>query len=126
MDTARLILGLGAAAGLLGVAMGAFGAHALRATLGPQALAVYQTAVQYHLVHALGAVLAALAAALAPESPWPRLAGALMLLGVVLFSGGLYAFALGGQRAFAALAPFGGAAFLLGWLALAATALRGW
>jgi len=108
----------------LGVALGAFGAHALKARLGAEALAVWNTGVQYHLWHALAMVLVGLAAGVIPEGPWLRTAGVLLLAGVVLFSGSLYALALGGPRWLGAVTPFGGAAFILGWAAFAVAAVR--
>jgi len=81
--------------------------------------------VQYHLWHALGLALVGLSAALIPDGPWLRAAGWLLLAGVALFSGTLYAMALGAPRWLGAVTPLGGAAFLLGWLAFAVAALRG-
>jgi uncharacterized membrane protein YgdD (TMEM256/DUF423 family) len=78
-------------------------------------LAVWQTAVQYHAWHALGL----LAIGLSPDTGWTRSAGLLLILGIVLFSGSLYALALGAPRVVGAVTPFGGAAFIFGWLAFA-------
>jgi len=104
--------------------LGAFGAHALKARLGAGPLAVWNTGVQYHLWHALGMVLVGLSAALVPDGPWLRASGLLLFAGIVLFSGSLYALALGAPKGLGALTPLGGLAFLLGWLALAAAAVR--
>jgi uncharacterized membrane protein YgdD (TMEM256/DUF423 family) len=123
--TARLFLVLAALAGALAVMLGAFGAHALRAKLGPDLLAIWNTAVQYHLWHALALLAIGLAAVHLPESGPLRWAGWLMLLGIALFSGSLYALALSGVRALGAVTPFGGVAFILGWLALAWAVVRG-
>lgn len=79
-------------------------------------LAVWQTAVQYHAWHALGL----LAVGLCAPSGWSKAAGYLLVLGIVLFSGSLYALALGAPRALGAATPFGGMAFIFGWLAFAA------
>lgn len=122
--TARLFLVLAALAGALAVMLGAFGAHALRAKLGPDLLAIWNTAVQYHFWHALALLAIGLAAVHLPESGALRWAGWLMLLGIVLFSGGLYSLALSGVRGLGAVTPFGGVAFILGWLALAWAVLR--
>lgn len=120
----RLFLALGAALGFLGVALGAFGAHALRARLAPDLLEVFETGVRYHLYHALALLAVAWAA-----SRWPGSAAAwsgwLFLAGIVLFSGSLYALGLTGQRWLGAITPFGGLAFLGGWLLLAWAAWRG-
>jgi len=88
-------------------------------------LAVWNTAVQYHLWHALGVILVGLSAANIAQSAWLRASGGLLLAGIVLFSGSLYALALGAPRWTGAVTPIGGVAFLLGWLAFALAALRG-
>jgi len=80
--------------------------------------------VQYHLWHALGMVLVGLSAAIVPDGPWLRAAGLLLLAGIVLFSGSLYALSLGAPRGVGMVTPFGGLAFLLGWLALGVALLR--
>lgn len=123
--TAKLFLALGAVAGALAVAFGAFGAHALRARLAPEMLGIYQTAVQYHFWHALGVIAIGLAAAHLPDSMALRWSGALMLAGILLFSGSLYALALTGVRALGAITPIGGAAFIAAWIAFAWAAWKG-
>ena len=124
LPAAKLFVSLGALAAALGVALGAFGAHALKARLSADMLAVWQTAVQYHLWHALGLVGIGVLAQHLPESGVLRLAGWLMLAGIVLFSGSLYVLALSGVRWLGAVTPFGGACFIAGWLALAYAVLR--
>lgn len=121
---ARLFVSLGALAAALGVVLGAFGAHALRARLSADLLAVWQTAVQYHLWHALGLMAIGLLAQQLPAAGAVRLAGWLILAGIVLFSGSLYALALSGTRWFGAITPFGGACFIVGWLVVAYAVLR--
>jgi uncharacterized membrane protein YgdD (TMEM256/DUF423 family) len=123
LPAAKLFVTLGALAAALGVALGAFGAHALKARLSADMLAVWQTAVQYHLWHALGLVAIGLLAQHLPASVPVRVAGWLMLVGIVLFSGSLYALALSGTRWLGAITPFGGACFILGWLVLAVALL---
>ena len=114
----RLLYIGAAAAGFLGVAFGAFGAHALRAKLSPEMLAIFETGVRYHMYHAFAAVAAAWAVA-----RWQRrmfgLAGVLFLAGIVVFSGSLYLLALTGERWLGAITPIGGVAFLAGWTCLA-------
>jgi uncharacterized membrane protein YgdD (TMEM256/DUF423 family) len=122
--TAKLFLVLGAAAALAGVLLGAFGAHALKARLGADALALWRTAVEYHFYHALGLLAVGLVAAHLPGSVLLRWSGALMLAGIVLFSGSLYLLALGFARALGAVTPVGGVAFIAGWLLLAVAVLR--
>jgi uncharacterized membrane protein YgdD (TMEM256/DUF423 family) len=107
-----------------GVALGAFGAHGLRGRLDEYSLGVYQTAVLYHFIHALGllAVPLLVRAGLVRErgASW---ACRLLLAGIVLFSGSLYALAVTGATALGAVTPFGGVAFIAGWIALAWAAL---
>jgi uncharacterized membrane protein YgdD (TMEM256/DUF423 family) len=121
--TAGRLLRLGAVLAGLGVAIGAFGAHGLTSLVTPERLAVFETGVRYHLVHALAIVAAAGAAHVAPASAGPRWAGALFAAGVLLFSGSLYALVLTGVTTWGAVTPIGGVAFLAGWVALAATRL---
>lgn len=119
MLSAKIFLTLAAALLALAVALGAFGAHALRARLTPELLAVYQTAVQYHFYHALGLALIGLLALHWPESGWLRAAGWSMVGGLILFSGSLYFLSLTGVRALGAITPIGGLAFIAAWLLLA-------
>lgn len=108
---------VGAGLGGLGVALGAFGAHALKERLSPAQAEWFATGVQYHFVHAL-ALLAAVAldragfASALRAAPW-------FAVGVVLFSGSLYAMALGGPTKLGMVTPLGGVAFLAGWALLA-------
>jgi uncharacterized membrane protein YgdD (TMEM256/DUF423 family) len=87
-------------------------------------LAVYHTAVQYHLCHALALLGVALACLQFPESAWLRAAGWLFVGGILLFCGSLYALALGAPRQTGWVTPIGGFCFILAWLAVAAAALR--
>lgn len=98
----------------LGVAAGAFGAHMLKGLLEPPMLLVYDTATRYQMYHAIGMVLAALAARLC-DDPRIAVAGWLFALGILLFCGSLYAVALFGIRWVGAVTPLGGLAFLVGW-----------
>ncbi|UCH53194.1 MAG: DUF423 domain-containing protein [Pseudomonadota bacterium] len=115
----KLFLIIGALASALAVALGAFGAHALKARLAPDLLAIYHTGVQYHFFHALGLLLIGLAATQWPGSTWLRASGWTMLAGIVLFSGSLYVLALTGQRWLGAVTPLGGVAFIGAWILLA-------
>jgi uncharacterized membrane protein YgdD (TMEM256/DUF423 family) len=121
----RTFVVLGALNGLLGVALGAFGAHGLRGRLGPDLLQVWQTAVLYHLVHAIGLLLVGLAFLALPGSTLLRWSGWLMAAGILLFAGSLYGLTLTGVRGLGLVTPFGGAAFLAGWAFLALAAWRG-
>jgi uncharacterized membrane protein YgdD (TMEM256/DUF423 family) len=109
---------MGAIAAFLSVAIGAFGAHMLEKRISAHYLDIYHTGVQYHMIHALGILLiAALADKLASRklALW---AARLLLIGIVLFSGSLYALALSGIDMLGAITPLGGLAFLAGWICL--------
>lgn len=120
----RVFTCLGALSAFIGVAAGAFGAHALRVRLDPDLLAVFETGARYQMYHALGLLAAAWAVTRWPGQ-WAVLAGWLFLAGTVLFSGSLYALALSGIRWLGAVTPLGGVAFLAGWLCLALAARQG-
>jgi uncharacterized membrane protein YgdD (TMEM256/DUF423 family) len=111
----------GALSGLVSVAAGAFGAHALRVRLPPDLLAVFETAARYQMYHALALLAVAWAAGRWPGAlvTW---AGWLFIAGTLLFSGSLYALALTGARWLGAVTPLGGVCFLAGWLCLALVA----
>jgi uncharacterized membrane protein YgdD (TMEM256/DUF423 family) len=111
----RTLGAIGALSGLVAVAAGAFGAHALRSRLSPDLLAVFETAARYQMYHAI----AILAAAALRGGPASQMAGWLFVAGTVLFSGSLYALAFTGIRGLGAVTPLGGLALLFGWAALA-------
>jgi len=120
----RAFFCIGGVLGALGVAAGAFGAHGLKAQLSPEMFAVFETGVRYHLIHAL-ALLAVAWAATRWSSPAVHSAGWLFVVGVLLFSGSLYALSLTGIRGLGAITPIGGVALIVGWLLLAWGAWRG-
>lgn len=120
---ARTFWWLGCIFGLAGVAAGAFGAHALRARIPADLLAVFETGARYQMYHALALLAVALLAARAPGGA-VRAAGWLFTAGVVVFSGSLYALALSGVRVLGAITPIGGVCFLAGWIALAIAGAR--
>jgi uncharacterized membrane protein YgdD (TMEM256/DUF423 family) len=115
----RKFILIAAVLGALGVALGAFGAHGLRAhfTASPDLEPTFGTAVQYHLIHAAALLGAAWAAAQYPGR-WTRYAGWLFLVGILLFSGALYVLSIFNVRFMGAVAPVGGAALIAGWLCL--------
>jgi uncharacterized membrane protein YgdD (TMEM256/DUF423 family) len=119
----RLFLVLGAGSAFIAVAAGAFGAHALKARLTPEMLAVFEVGARYQMYHAFALIACAWAV-----TKWPgtltAAAGWLFVCGTVLFSGTLYALALTGVRWLGAITPLGGLAFLAGWLCLAVAALK--
>jgi hypothetical protein len=119
----RLFIIIGAVSGGIGVAAGAFGAHALRARLEPRLLEVFETGARYQMYHAIAMLAAAwivtrFPGALANASGW------LFLAGTLLFSGSLYAMAFTGIRALGAITPLGGVCFIAGWGCLALAAMR--
>ncbi len=115
----KLFFGIGGILGALAVALGAFGAHGLKARLDAGRLAIFETAARYQLMHALALLAAGLAAAQWPASPWPVWAGWLFIAGILLFSGSLYLLVFTDKRAFGAITPLGGLAMIAGWLCLA-------
>jgi uncharacterized membrane protein YgdD (TMEM256/DUF423 family) len=120
----RAFYGLGAVFAFLGVALGAFGAHALRATLSSADLATFETGVRYQMYHAIGLFVVAWATSRWPGAP-VHAAGWLFVAGIVVFSGSLYTLVLTGQRWMGAVTPLGGVCFLAGWALLAWSAFRG-
>ena len=120
----KLLLASGGVAALLAAALGAFGAHALKSRLSPEMLAVWHTGIEYHVFHALGLLAIGLVAIQLPGSALLRWSGRLMLAGIVLFSGSLYALALTDERWVGAFTPIGGLAFLSAWVLFVAAVLR--
>ena len=102
----------------LATVLGAFGAHALKAQLSPDRLQVYETAVRYHFFHALGLLGIGLTLRFV-DTGAVRWAALLVLVGVVLFSGSLYALTFGAPRALGIVTPFGGLALIAGWISYA-------
>jgi len=114
----RVFFGLGALSAGLAVALGAFAAHGLRGRLSPEGLVTFETGARYHMYHALALLAVAWASARWPGGTTSA-AGWLFVAGTVLFSGSLYLLAVTGVRALGAITPFGGLAFIAGWIALA-------
>lgn len=120
----RSLFAAGALSAAVGVAAGAFAAHGLKARLTPDMLAAFETGARYQLFHALGLLAAAWAAQRwgTDTAVW---GGWLLLAGTVLFSGSLYLLAVTGVRWLGIVTPFGGVAFIVGWVLLALAAWRG-
>src|SRR3990170_12732 len=116
---------LGALAGVVGVALGALGAPGLGGRPSPGGVGGFETAVRYHLYHALALLATAAILARLPSSRLVTAAGWAFLAGIVLFSGSLYLLALTGARGLGAITPLGGIAFLVGWALLAIAATKG-
>jgi uncharacterized membrane protein YgdD (TMEM256/DUF423 family) len=110
----NLWLSIAAFSGATAVGLGAFGSHGLRSIVSPESLAVWKTAVEYHFLH----TLALLFVSMAPNAFRFRWSLRLWGIGIVLFSGSLYALVITGQRYIGIVTPFGGVAFIFGWLAL--------
>jgi len=116
---------IGSLFGAAGVALGAFGAHGLKSIVGdlsPDDFAIrrewFETAAKYHLIHALAIVAAGIIGDRHPEQA-SSMPGIAFSLGILIFSGMLYAMAVTGIRVLGAIVPIGGVAFIVGWLALA-------
>lgn len=128
MDVERRLVALSGVYGFLAVALGAFGAHGLRTLVAGAADAAarldwWETAARYHLVHALGIGGSAWLASRGSGRA-ARLAGVAFALGVLVFSGTLYAMALGAPRWLGAVTPIGGVGLLVGWACVVWAALR--
>ena len=119
----RLFIIIGAVSGGIGVAAGAFGAHALRARLEPRLLEVFETGARYQMYHAIAMLAAAWIVTRVPGS-LANASGWLFLAGTLLFSGSLYDMAFTGIRALGAITPLGGVCFIAGWGCLALAAMR--
>ena len=117
----RTFMFVGALMGFVGVGLGAFGAHALRGRLSPEMLAIFETAVRYQMYHAI-ALLAVAAMMSRIDGRSVVIAGWSFIVGILIFSGSLYALALTGVTMLGAITPLGGLALLAGWVALAIAA----
>lgn len=129
-------IALGAVLAGVGVAAGAFGAHGLEGRVEPRLLEVFETGARYQTIHALALVMVGLAqtsaihsssvgvAAGSKRAAWLDRAGWLFVAGIILFAGSLYLMTFTNQRWLGAVTPFGGVAFLLGWVSFATAAVR--
>lgn len=124
MPVERTFFALGSILALVGVAAGAMGAHLLEGRLPPERLETFELAARYQIYHALALLAVAWA-----TTRWPdgltTTGGSFLIVGVILFSGSLYALSLGAPRALAFITPFGGVSFMIGWALLAWSVLRG-
>jgi uncharacterized membrane protein YgdD (TMEM256/DUF423 family) len=108
----------------LAVAASAYGAHGVKGSVDAQRFDDYETAVRNHSIHAIALILVGLVGRGA-KSDWAvHFAGAAFLLGILLFCGGLYGFALSNNKSLVSVAPAGGISFMVGWVALAIAAWR--
>lgn len=115
---------MAAVSGFLAVALGAFGAHALKARLPEDLLAIYHTAVQYQFWHTAALLAVGLLLFQFPQHVLLKCSGWAFTAGIIIFSGSLYVLALTGTRWLGAITPIGGVAFLAGWLLLAWAMLK--
>ncbi len=111
-------LALGSVSGFIAVALGAFGAHALKDKLDPHMLDVYKTGVQYQFYHTFAIIAVAILLKYFSDNSLLTYAGYLFLIGIILFSGSLYTMALTDVKVLGAVTPFGGLCFLAGWALL--------
>jgi uncharacterized membrane protein YgdD (TMEM256/DUF423 family) len=120
----RAILAIAGVLLALGTVFGAMGVHALRPRFSPDELRIYSTAVEYHFYNALG-LLGVGAVVRTLDSPLLTWAAGLVVAGVLLFCGSLYAIALGAPRSLGMVPPFGGVALIAGWILFAVSVWRG-
>jgi len=121
---AKLFITLASLSGMLAVAFGAFGAHALKNRLDDYAMGVFQTAVQYHFYHSLALLAVGVIALSQPQVALLRSSGWLFVVGITVFSGSLYLLSFTGLRWLGAITPLGGLAFIAGWACLAAASWK--
>ena len=120
----RFFLGVAAIIGFFSVVIGAFAAHGLKSVLAPEMLEIVKTGVQYQMYHALALMLVGLWLSHKPSAPGLKASGLAFILGILMFSGSLYAMALGAPYWLGPITPLGGLCFLIGWLLLLVAAWR--
>ena len=120
----RYFLTFAALSGFLAVALGAFAAHVLKNQLSAESLSTFHTGVNYQMYHALALFALGVLIKQQPNTSGLTLSGLAFILGSLLFSGSLYAIALGAPHIFGIITPVGGLCFLIGWLSLAYASLR--
>lgn len=121
---ARIFILIAAISGFLSVSIGAFAAHGLKKTLTPELIDVVKTGVQYQMYHALALLIVALLLMQKPAASGLKASGWAFILGSLMFSGSLYALAMGAPRWLGPVTPLGGLCFLVGWVLLAITGWR--
>jgi uncharacterized membrane protein YgdD (TMEM256/DUF423 family) len=120
----RVFIVAGSLLAALGVILGAFGAHGLKNHLSAESLAIYHTAVNYQIYHALGLILIGILSSQLQTESLITWSGYCLLAGIALFCGSLYLLSVTGQRWLGTITPFGGTAFILGWVLLALSVWR--
>lgn len=121
----RLFIILGAINAFLSVALGAFGAHGLQGQISERMMEVWEKGVDYQMFHSVGLFVIAFAADKWRESGLVKWSGIMMFIGIILFSGSLYALSTSGISILGIITPFGGVSFLAGWTLLALAAFKG-
>lgn len=121
----KLFLTLGAVAMALAVSLGAFGAHGLKSRLTAEMLDIFETGVQYQVYHAIGLLIVGIVVHYLPGSALLKWSGWLMVAGILIFSGSLYALATTGIRWLGAITPIGGLCFIASWILLALASWKG-
>ncbi|WP_342428957.1 DUF423 domain-containing protein [Paenibacillus sp. FSL L8-0158] len=121
----KILLLLGCIVMFLAVALGAFGAHALKKRLSADMMSIFQTGVQYQIAHGLGLLLLGVLADNLVHSSLIVTAGWVMLVGILLFSGSLYALSISGVKKLGAITPIGGLAFLASWVIVIVAVVKG-
>jgi uncharacterized membrane protein YgdD (TMEM256/DUF423 family) len=120
----KLFILLGSINAFIAVALGAFGAHGLEGKVSERMLEVWKTGVTYHMFHALGLLFIAILISKFPNAATFTWAGWIMLIGILFFSGSLYALSTTGIKFFGPITPLGGLAFLIAWVLIAVGAMR--
>lgn len=121
----KVFLILGAINAALAVILGAFGSHGLEGKLSERMIEVYKTGVQYHMYHAIGILIVGLLAGKLSGSSALQWSGWMMFIGIILFSGSLYVLSTTGISKLGIITPFGGVAFIAGWILLVVAAVKG-
>lgn len=120
----KLFIIIGSINMFLAVGLGAFGAHGLQGKLTERMFEIYQTGVQYHMIHAIGILIIAAVADRFGNPAMLSWAGWAMFIGIIFFSGSLYILSISGVKILGAITPIGGVFFLVGWLLLAIVAFK--
>lgn len=120
----RYFISLGSIFAAFAVILGAFGAHALKLKISPEALSTFQTGVQYHFYHSLGLIMIGITSRMGKLSTALSISGWMMVFGIILFSGSLYAISITGIRSFGMITPIGGIMLIASWVVLAIASLK--
>lgn len=121
----KLFMLIGSINMLIAVGLGAFGAHGLQPKLSERMFEIYQTGVQYHMIHAVGILIIASLADRFTNPVMLTWAGWAMFVGIIFFSGSLYILSISGIKILGAITPIGGVFFMVGWLLIVITAIKG-